>query len=90
MQGALHAYAWLIGILWGVTNPLVRRGSLEACCRKNCSPWVAHLTTPAFIIPQVLNQAGSALFIYLLGVSGMLTTSLNLCLHGAGMTDMVT
>lgn len=75
MHGALHAYAWLIGILWGVTNPLVRRGSLIAG-RKSCSPWAAHLITPAFIIPQALNQTGSALFIYLLGVSGAFTESL--------------
>ena len=58
------------GFLWGTTNPLVKLGTIAANSKTNISPLWAHLSTPAFIIPQAANQIGSALFIYLLGVSG--------------------
>ena len=68
----------LIGLLWGLTNPLVKRGSAVADRKQAAAAakrgkalltdsWVALLTTPQFLIPQLINQCGSALFIYLLG-----------------------
>ncbi|PNH07826.1 Transmembrane protein 234 [Tetrabaena socialis] len=72
MQGALAAL--VVGLLWGVTNPFVKRGSEAVSAKLSKLPssglpqqlrvW---LSTPAFLIPQLLNQSGSALFIYLLG-----------------------
>ena len=62
------AVAWLVGLLWGITNPLVKKGSEAAGHlhgKKNSI--FAHLKTPSFIIPQLINQSGSILFILLLG-----------------------
>ncbi|GAX72866.1 hypothetical protein CEUSTIGMA_g321.t1 [Chlamydomonas eustigma] len=74
---SLHVYAWLVGILWGTTNSLVKRGALVAeaktLSRRGSSgkldAIIDHVTTPAFVVPQLLNQVGSGLFIYLLGIS---------------------
>ena len=61
--------------MWGVTNPLVKRGS-EAVERKlkarqhprpTLIVLLTWIRTPSFVLPQLLNQLGSALFIYLLG-----------------------
>lgn len=76
MLGTQALCACLVGVLWGSTNPLVRRGSLVAAAKAQTSrigSLLAHLTTPAFIVPQALNQCGSALFIYLLGVTDIST-----------------
>jgi len=75
-----------VGLLWGATNPLIKRGSLaverkkkEAAARAGggggggeragagfVAEWRALLTTPSFLVPQVLNQLGGLLFIALL------------------------
>jgi hypothetical protein len=70
-------FAWLVGLLWGLTNPLVKKGTCTASKKPGNALW-AHLTTPAFIVPQVLNQTGSVLFVWLLGVSGALLRSMHL------------
>ena len=77
----------LVGLLWGATNPLIRRGTLlverkAASVRQaNGAPGArhrvrsrleVHLTTPAFLVPQLLNLSGSALFWYLLRQPGAL------------------
>lgn len=65
----------LVGLVWGATNPFVKRGSLKVEAKKARSGrqtgWLAELaalvTTPAFLVPQALNQCGSVLFVLLLG-----------------------
>lgn len=81
MRGALAAL--LVGLLWGVTNPFVKRGSGKVDERvkrfASGSPafsqqlWI-WLTTPSFLVPQLLNQSGSILFVYLLGSGGDIST----------------
>lgn len=67
------AAALLVGIIWGSTNPFIRRGSLAVeqaqhqqqlqGHRKRWASWFsAHI-----IIPWVINQLGSLLFVALLG-----------------------
>lgn len=74
-MGPMQAAA-VVGTLWGATNPLVKRGSLVvqrklALAAPERRGWLAvawaWATTPEFVVPQLLNQAGSVLFIYLLG-----------------------
>lgn len=65
---------FVVGTVWGATNPLIKRGSIIVEQRKAVehgllSEWKALLTTPAFLIPQLLNQSGGILFIVLLGES---------------------
>jgi hypothetical protein len=73
-----------VGLLWGATNPLIKRGSLAVERKKKAAAaraadggaagagggffaeWRALLTTPSFLVPQVLNQLGGLLFIALL------------------------
>lgn len=75
----------LVGLLWGATNPLIRRGTLlverKAVRQANGAPGArhrvrsrleVHLTTPAFLVPQLLNLSGSVLFWYLLRQPGAL------------------
>jgi len=65
------AAAIIVGILWGFTNPLIKRGSVTVERRKReaggaaalggkSSSWIAEwhalLATPSFLIPQVINQ----------------------------------
>lgn len=65
----------LVGLVWGVTNPFVKRGSVVVAQKKAesryltslSSEWTALLTTPQFLIPQLLNQTASVLFVVLLG-----------------------
>eukprot|EP00798_Chlamydomonas_sp_ICE-L_P011606 gene11606-34311_t len=64
----------LVGALWGITNPLVKRGSAVAEQRVSSAEKQGAIhsrlifaSTPAFFIPFGLNQCGSALFAYLLG-----------------------
>ena len=65
--------ALLVGILWGATNPFIRRGSLvvEALQREHQSQrphssWKCWLS-PSLYIPWLANQLGSVLFVLLLG-----------------------
>lgn len=59
--------AWIVGILWGTTNPLIKRGSEKVKVLHGESSLLKHLTTPSFIIPNLINKSGSALFVLLLG-----------------------
>ncbi len=76
MQGALAAT--LVGCLWGLTNPFVKRGTESvqqkvdqfAAAKRTWLVTVAvWLSTPSFLVPFLLNQSGSFLFIYMLGSS---------------------
>lgn len=59
----------LVGLLWGLTNPLIKRGSEKADhLRKEGAHWLLAHLSPQFLLPYVANQSGSALFVYLLGV----------------------
>ena len=62
----------LVGFLWGATNPYIRRGTLVVQRRalRSKNAFVAHVTTPAFIVPQLLNLSGSLLFTLLLRQPG--------------------
>jgi drug/metabolite transporter (DMT)-like permease len=57
----------LVSLLWGLTNPFIKRGSEGL---KGLPNWRAEirylLTTPSFLIPQALNLVGSFLFYALL------------------------
>lgn len=67
-----------VGAVWGATNPFIRRGSLAVAAKRSRSrpaaSWLAGwagaaltcLTTPSFLVPQLLNQAGSIAFVALL------------------------
>ncbi len=64
----------LVGLLWGATNPLIKRGSVLVAEKKAgaarrgwLSEWGALLSTPSFLVPQLLNQCGGLLFVVLLG-----------------------
>ena len=71
----------LVGLVWGATNPFVKRGALaveekkKARARSQLPPssgWLEgevlpYLTTPSFLLPHLLNQSGSVLFVLLLG-----------------------
>lgn len=58
----------LVGLIWGSTNPLIKRGSLqvEQYQRQHpgCGFW-AWLQL-GLILPWLINQSGSALFVLLL------------------------
>ncbi|GAB4823770.1 hypothetical protein N2152v2_010816 [Parachlorella kessleri] len=65
----------VVGLLWGTTNPLIRRGTLQAASRPvtrltglpTTDQLLHHLATPAFLLPQAVNLVGSALFAWSLG-----------------------
>lgn len=60
----------LVGLLWGCTNPLIKRGSVQVQCQAAGgaapsgsgviaewrSEWRSLLRTPAFLLPQLINQ----------------------------------
>lgn len=82
---------FLIGLIWGVTNPLVKRGSVIAerklAAKRNrgvLQQWIVLLSTPSFLLPQALNQCGSGLFIYLLG-----THNISLVVPAANAASLV-
>lgn len=82
----------LIGVVWGATNPFVRRGTIvveekkkkqqqaaAAAARRSAArgatttspspttnPLWLYLTTPQFLVPQLLNQSGGVAFSALL------------------------
>lgn len=59
----------LVAALWGVTNPLLNRGGAgvdEAGGGLARRTWHL-LTSPGFALPFAANQAGSALYVSLLG-----------------------
>ena len=63
----------LVGVIWGATNPWIRRGIIT-CERKarlthSKVSWRVMLTTPAFLVPQLCNYCGSLLFLLVLGSS---------------------
>ncbi|KAF5840242.1 hypothetical protein DUNSADRAFT_17345 [Dunaliella salina] len=68
----------LVGLLWGGTNPVVEKGAKLVKARLESSRHTSslqslqiHCTTPSFIIPHLLNTAGSILFVYLLSLSNV-------------------
>ncbi|CAD7698393.1 unnamed protein product [Ostreobium quekettii] len=72
------AGAVLVGALWGCTNPLIKLGTAAAEESRRPSggvgplaQWAALLSTPAFLIPQLLNASGSILFTLLLAASDL-------------------
>lgn len=80
------AVAWnaAVGIVWGITNPLIALGSAEAE-RKEAEArasgrrrgfWSALIGTPLFWAPQLVNWAGSAAFAAGLSSSGLATAPL--------------
>ncbi|GBF88456.1 hypothetical protein Rsub_01169 [Raphidocelis subcapitata] len=75
------AAAALVGLIWGVTNPLIKRGSIAVERRRAeggpaRAGWLgeaaALLQTPSFLIPHAINQCASALFVLLLGAGARL------------------
>lgn len=63
--------ALLVGLIWGCTNPFIRRGSLEveaaqAQQQGGSKAWQAWFS-PAICVPWLCNQLGSVLFVVLLG-----------------------
>jgi hypothetical protein len=55
----------VVGLIWGFTNPLIKRGSAALERRKvpgdgAAAEWRALLSTPSFLVPQLLNQVGPA------------------------------
>eukprot|EP01041_Mallomonas_annulata_P000873 gene873-1698_t len=68
----------LVGLLWGITNPFMKRGSTKES-RKNDSTFEtlkAFLTNPRAFIPMIINQIGSALFYYILATEDLTSSSL--------------
>jgi hypothetical protein len=65
--------ACLIGLIWGSTNPFIRRGSLavEAAQQQqdgsSSSSSAKAWFIPALCLPWLCNQLGSVLFVVLLG-----------------------
>ncbi|TYZ59889.1 hypothetical protein PybrP1_009202 [[Pythium] brassicae (nom. inval.)] len=75
-----------VGALWGCTNPLIKRGSAAdlTYSRANNSPaeflrqllhWIKNWR---FVVPFVLNQSGSAAYVYLLG-SAEISSAVPIC-----------
>lgn len=68
-----------VGLLWGATNPLIKKGSVLVERQRGTgnasvlADWRALLTTPSFLVPQLLNQTGSVLFVWLLGGASIST-----------------
>ena len=58
--------AWTVGAIWGITNPLIKRGSENVKVLPGQNSLIRHLATPSFILPQLANKFGSLLFILLL------------------------
>mmetsp|Transcript_6595 Transcript_6595/g.6833 ORF Transcript_6595/g.6833 Transcript_6595/m.6833 type:complete len:125 (+) Transcript_6595:293-667(+) len=70
-----------VGILWGCSNPFIKRGSMRKDSRKEATIfetiWFV-LRNPSILIPFLVNQSGSLMFYYLLATEG-LTTSVLIC-----------
>lgn len=67
------AAALLVGIIWGATNPFIKRGSLLVESQQikrqqqgQGSSWQCWLS-PSLCIPWLVNQLGSVVFVLLLG-----------------------
>jgi hypothetical protein len=72
-------------VLWGCTNPFLRRGSMENDNSQDksekmttCQWFISLWSSWQFILPFLLNQAGSAFYAILLGQMD-LTLALPLC-----------
>lgn len=58
--------ALLTGLIWGVTNPFIRKGSIKVeAYEQQGIGWRSWLQ-PSLILPWLLNQSGSVLFTVLL------------------------
>jgi hypothetical protein len=69
------AAALLVGVIWGSTNPFIRRGSLaveqaqqQQQLQGHSKQWASWFS-PYIVIPWVINQLGSLLFVVVLGQS---------------------
>jgi len=60
--------AVLVGLIWGVTNPFIKQGSVKAEAEKaqGAHHWRCW-AQPSLLLPWVANQSGSVLFVLLLG-----------------------
>lgn len=68
MLQATAAAAVLVGAVWGITNPFVKRGSVRAEAAASAgAAWHASWVSPALLLPWLANQCGSVLFVALLG-----------------------
>lgn len=65
--------AVLVGLIWGATNPYVKRGAQQISSPsgqdKNWYCWL----NPKLCIPWLINQSGSAVFVLLLGQADIST-----------------
>eukprot|EP01017_Pseudomicrothorax_dubius_P048116 TRINITY_DN8704_c0_g2_i2.p1 TRINITY_DN8704_c0_g2~~TRINITY_DN8704_c0_g2_i2.p1 ORF type:complete len:140 (-),score=13.71 TRINITY_DN8704_c0_g2_i2:61-480(-) len=66
----------LVGLIWGVTNPLMEEGSKEKSNKKESSDidvgsLFKTLTNWRFILPYAVNQGGSGLYYYLLSSASL-------------------
>ncbi|XP_012272390.1 transmembrane protein 234 homolog [Orussus abietinus] len=66
-------YLVFVAILWGATNPLIKKGSQGIESVKDPSPWrqtskeiVYLFTNLRYVIPFILNQCGSLLYFFAL------------------------
>lgn len=68
--------ALIVGVIWGGTNPFIKRGSLvvEALQQQQGvnSRWHSWLS-PSLCIPWLINQLGSVFFVLLLGQADIST-----------------
>lgn len=69
----LHSIAaLLVGILWGATNPFIKRGSVKVEAlitqrhQQGRTGWLCWLS-PSLCVPWLANQSASLVFILLLG-----------------------
>lgn len=61
--------AFLVGLIWGVTNPFIKIGSVCVASRQQQGPGLRTWLTASLVVPWLLNQAGSLLFVVLLASS---------------------
>jgi hypothetical protein len=62
------AASLLVGLIWGSTNPLIKRGSLqvEKYQQQHPNAGLRAWLRLSLILPWLVNQSGSALFVLLL------------------------
>jgi drug/metabolite transporter (DMT)-like permease len=67
---------FLVAFFWGITNPLLKKGSQDMILiqepsriRQFMTEWNYMLTRPKYLFPFLLNQCGSALYYFTLSGS---------------------
>uniref|UniRef100_A0A336M9K1 CSON012375 protein n=1 Tax=Culicoides sonorensis TaxID=179676 RepID=A0A336M9K1_CULSO len=65
-----------VAILWGATNPFIRKGSVgienikcDSKIQQTIQEFIFLLTRWQYLLPFILNQSGSVLFVYALTVT---------------------